>query len=66
MTTPLVPTGNGTANVLMVNNGFLALSTKADWYDTHETDDIHPPVMCFVLEKDRKHYLWVRSPIYQY
>lgn len=59
MTASLVPTGTGTANVLMVNNGFLGLSTKADWYDTAETDDINPPVMCFVIQKDGKNYLWV-------
>lgn len=59
MITPLISSGSGTANVLMVNNGFLALSTKADWYDTSENDDIKPPVMCFVIQKDGKNYLWV-------
>lgn len=66
MTTPVVPDGNGTANVLMVNNGFLALSTRADWYDTPETEDIRPPVMCFVIEKDGQNYLWVGSFDNQY
>lgn len=59
MTTPLISSGGGTVNVLMVNNGFLAIATRADWYDTPDTSDIRAPVMCFVIEKDGKHYLWV-------
>ncbi|BEJ14223.1 hypothetical protein CspHIS471_0313970 [Cutaneotrichosporon sp. HIS471] len=50
--------GSGTAQVLMVNNGFLSRGTHADWYATTSETTVTPPVMCFVIRKDGRNYLW--------
>lgn len=53
--------GDGTAQVIMINNGYLRPSIHADWYDTQRMDPIQVPVLCFVIEKEGKKYLWVRD-----
>lgn len=53
--------GSGTAQVLMVNNGFLSRGTHADWYATTSATAITPPVMCFVIRKEGRNYLWVSN-----
>ncbi|EJT48504.1 hypothetical protein A1Q1_02525 [Trichosporon asahii var. asahii CBS 2479] len=49
MTEPLVATGNGTCDVLMLNSGDLPQTIKADWIGTHEDDPVVLPILVFDL-----------------
>jgi hypothetical protein len=43
----------------MINNGFLTPSKKDWWIKTDEDETVCMPVLCFLIEKDDKCYLWV-------
>jgi hypothetical protein len=57
----LVPPQNGrsTVRVSMINNGFLTPSRKNQWINTDEEETVRMPVLCFLIEKDDRCYLWV-------
>lgn len=59
MTEPLVATGSGTCDVLMLNSGDLPQTIKADWIGTHEDDAVVLPILVFVIKHEGKYYLWV-------
>lgn len=58
---PLIASGDGVCDVMMLNTGDLMMTTKQHWIETHETEKMTPPIMTFVIKHDGKYYLWVSA-----